>query len=313
MSFFQGFTFDTLLGCISCIIGVFGLFFGAKAYKKCKVIDSEMNDHKEFYDNGTDYSQRASGDIINNNCDVDAMYKMTTANFERSLNLAYSKFEHQNEQNIRRILELTKHIIQENRISIGSLTKIDWINIYFETAKNTSDEYMQMIWSRVLARELEKSGSFSYKTLDVLKNMSSEDFIRFEKLSSMEIDGWIMFNGIHEKYGLEHIDVILLSEMGLINSIDTVVGYTFSPLEEQLLPGQMASIRIKNMTDEEIKISFEVRSLSSAAKELCSISKPSYLEEYMNDNVNELRKKSESIRVSLQKNDKGYGAISMIE
>ena len=132
MSFFRGFTLDTLLGCVSCVLGFIALFIGTKAYKKCKIIQSSLNDHKEFNDSSSDHSQRAAGDIINNSCDVEVLTNLTAANFEASLKQAYSVFEQQTSTNLQQIIEQTKQIIQEQKPNIAGLTKIDWINIYFE-------------------------------------------------------------------------------------------------------------------------------------------------------------------------------------
>ena len=71
-TFFQEFNFDTLLALISCIAGVVALFLGGTAYKNCKNIKDSFNDKKEFEDNSQDHSQRAAGDIINNNGISDA-------------------------------------------------------------------------------------------------------------------------------------------------------------------------------------------------------------------------------------------------
>lgn len=37
------------------------------------------------------------------------------------------------------IINETSRIVRENKINLGAYTKIDWINVYFEKAKNTSD------------------------------------------------------------------------------------------------------------------------------------------------------------------------------
>ena len=50
---------------------------------------------------------------------------------------------------------------------------------------------MQGIWAKVLAKEMSEPDSFSYKTLDVLKNMTSKDFYLFEKLCSIQFNGCI--------------------------------------------------------------------------------------------------------------------------
>jgi len=55
----------------------------------------------------------------------------------------------------------------------------DWITDFFELSQNCSNEQIQTVWAKLLANEVDKPGSFSRKTLHVLKILSSEDANRF--------------------------------------------------------------------------------------------------------------------------------------
>jgi len=301
MPFFQGFTLDTLLGCISCVLGIIALLIGTKAYKECKVFESSLNDRKEFKDNSSDCSQRAAGDIINNTCDVEALTNLTAANFEASLKQAYSVFDQQAKNNLQQILEQTKRIIQEQKPNIAGLTKIDWINIYFESAKNTSDEYMQNIWALVLAKELESPGSFSYKSLDVLKNLSSDDFICFEKLCSLEINGWILQEDIHSKHGLSYLELVKLSEYGLLNMGLTQNTFTISAHSSINITYKQLLLLLENTTDDEISIAPSVFLLSSVAKELLTVANVSMDEEYAKECAQFLASLNNKVKITLHK------------
>lgn len=281
MSFFQGFSLDTLLGVISCLLGIAALIIGTKAFHDCKIVKSSLNDRKEFKDSSSDYSQRAAGDIVNNNCDVEALTKLTAATFETSLKAAYSVFEQQAKANLQQILEKAKQLIEEQKSNLAGLTKIDWINIYFESAKNTSDAYMQSVWARVLAKELEIPGSFSFKTLDVLKNMSAEIFQMFEKMLSLQVEGEILQKEIEEKHHLDWTQFLQLSEYGLINLEASQKTITVSPSSTHLqLIGKNYVLTYKNETDVEKQIQYQCYLLSFAAKELMSIVSVSDEEEY---------------------------------
>lgn len=50
-------------------------------------------------DGGVDNSQKALGDIVNNNCDMNAIATLTSTNFSEALNEAYKAFELQAEKN----------------------------------------------------------------------------------------------------------------------------------------------------------------------------------------------------------------------
>ena len=272
MPFFQGFTLDTLLGSISCILGTIALFVGTKAYKECKVVESSLNDHKEFNDSSSDHSQRAAGDIVNNNCDVEALAKITTANFETTLKQAYSVFEQQSKTNLQQILERTNQIIQKQKPNLAGLTKVDWINIYFESAKNTSDEYMQNIWAKVLAKELEIPGSFSYKTLDILKNMSSDDFRLFEKMLHLQVGGFVLQKEVESNKHLRWTDFQILREHGLINLENSKRTIPIDAHGEKLeLIGNEYVIVLKNSSENEVAVRYTGYLLSTASKEIMKI------------------------------------------
>lgn len=298
-NFFQGFNFDTLIAVISCIAGIIALFLGGTSYNKCKRIENSFNDKKEFKDFSTDYSQKAGRDIIiNTGYDEPNMIKVTTAlaemnksSFSQALAEAYNHFERQTENNLKRIIAETNSIIQSKKLEISGYTKIDWINVYFESAKNSYDSYMQSVWAKVLAQELSKPDSFSYKTLDVLRNMSSVDFKLFEKLCSMQIDGNIMQEDISQEYKLEWVEKLKLKEFGLLSLersqriITIKSGGRFS-----FVCGTRYIIILHNKTTEDVTAKFSVWCLTNAARELNEVAEYVCKQEYIIGVARELQK-----------------------
>lgn len=51
----------------------------------------------------------------------------------------------------------------------------DWRTRYFNEIKYISNEEMQKIWSKILVEEIKEPNSFSLRTLDAIKNLSSND------------------------------------------------------------------------------------------------------------------------------------------
>lgn len=299
--FFTGFTFDTLLGLLSVIIGVLALIVGGKAYNNCRELKTTFKDKKKFADDSQDHSQQAGGDIINYAYDVNALATITNANFETALTKANEMFAEQNKANLQEIIEKTNKLIHDNKINLAGMTKIDWINVYFESAKNTSDTYMQNVWAQVLAKELESPGSFSYKTLDVLKNMSSNDFHLFEKLSMLEISGWILQEDLYSKHGVAYLELVRLSDYGLLNMGFSQNTYTIPPHETINLVYKTLLILMKNPTDEEIKINTSVFLLTSVATELLQVISNRFSEEYAKDCIKVLLKHNNQVNISLHR------------
>ena len=281
--FFQGFNFDTLLALISCITGVVALFLGSAAYNQCKIIKNSLNDKKKFEDDSQDHSQRAAGDIINNNGISDtqlvtittALTTMNSTNFSEALDKAYTRFQEQCDENLKNIIDQTKQVIADNRLQISGYTKIDWIHIYLESAKNASDAYMQNVWAKVLARELAHPGSFSYKTLDVLKNMTADDFKLFEKASALCIGDLIISDRKFNGY-LSWMEKNKLSELGLLSLSETERTYTVSANgnTNMLVASDTLALFLRNNSAAEVSTKFTGHLFTNSAKELMHVAVP---------------------------------------
>jgi len=288
-TFFQEFNFDTLLALISCIAGVVALFLGGTAYKNCKNIKDSFNDKKEFEDNSQDHSQRAAGDIINNNGISDAqlvtitttLATMNSTNFSQALDKAYVRFQEQCDENLKNIIDQTKQVIADNRLQISGYTKIDWIHIYLESAKNASDAYMQNVWAKVLARELAQPGSFSYKTLDVLKNMSADDFRLFEKACALSIGDLIISDSKFNGY-LSWMEKNKLSEQGLLSLSETERTYNIAAKGKRnaLVACNMLVFFFHNESDVEVSAKFTGHLFTNAARELLRVASPMPNQQY---------------------------------
>ena len=137
---------------------------------------------------------------------------------------------------------------------------------------------MQNIWAKVLARELEQPNSFSYKTLDVLKNMSADDFKLFEKLCSLQINNYIMIDDITYKY-ISWVFLLKLGELGLINLDGSTQKYYIKEENQTniLAFNKRYVIVLKNTTNNSVSIDYSIYTLTSAGIELTSVAKYSLI------------------------------------
>lgn len=111
----------------------------------------------------------------------------------------------------------------------------DWTARFFRIAEDINTEHMQLLWGKVLAGEIKKPGSYSLRTLDLLRNITQEEAELFVKVARLAIDtgqnsAFVPnFNSgeyLKEKYGLRFEHLLLLRELGLLFSND--VGYTLT-------------------------------------------------------------------------------------
>ena len=63
----------------------------------------------------------------------------------------------------------------------------DWFLHFFESAGCISNEDMQLLWARVLAGEMQKRGSFSFRTIEALRNMNREETLLFQFCSQLRV------------------------------------------------------------------------------------------------------------------------------
>ena len=280
MGFFQGFNFDTVLAIISCITGIVALFLGGTAYKNCKISKNTIEQKKEFDDGSTDNSITVGGDYSHNEgisetgllSVMDKMNAMTSASFSATLDEAYTMFQAKCDDNLHRIINEAKRIVSEQKLDIAGYSKIDWIHIYFEAAKNTSDTYMQTVWAKVLAKELASPDSFSYKTLDALKNMSENEFRLFEKLSAMNVNGAIIQGDYLDSHGFTWMTLQKLKEYGLISldASERTVGVEENGESIQIINNQYL-IHFRNEKSEKVENIIQCYLLTNVSKELLKV------------------------------------------
>jgi len=86
----------------------------------------------------------------------------------------------------------------------------DWFLRFFESASNISNEDMQVLWARILSGETYNSGSFSLRTVEMLRNMSYEEALDLQRYSQFRVES--PFN-----------EILLLSSKEQFSSADDAI------------------------------------------------------------------------------------------
>lgn len=102
----------------------------------------------------------------------------------------------------------------------------DWFLHFISLAQDVSNSEMQNIWSKILAGEFIKPGSFSMRTLNVLKTITKKEAELFEKYCSFVciIDNnfgiKLQYGNITlNKFGFTLNELILLKDIGLVSNM----------------------------------------------------------------------------------------------
>lgn len=114
----------------------------------------------------------------------------------------------------------------------------DWVLNFFNNAGNISDEHIQKIWSKILIGEIKNPNTYTLRTLNILKNMTSFEANLYEKIIPFifyEKENPFIYNDIEllEKYGLEFNELIKLEDCGLI-SLNVGVSINFKDIKNYI-------------------------------------------------------------------------------
>jgi len=123
---------------------------------------------------------------------------------------------------------------------IGQRTDNDWFSRYIVLSEEVSNPTMQDLWAKILAGELLNPGSFSFKALQVFRDMSIYDAKLLAKACSLAVKdpnkkGIRLISGVYQQpgllnffskqrqvfcklshYGLNYADLLALAENHLI-------------------------------------------------------------------------------------------------
>jgi hypothetical protein len=105
----------------------------------------------------------------------------------------------------------------------------DWRRKFFLEAEHICDKDLQLLWGKVLAGEVGSPGSYSLRTLEVLKHLSKHEAELFRIFCNMSFrDGWMVkvdgdINRILEPYGLNFNSILMMRNAGLIYEGDTLM------------------------------------------------------------------------------------------
>ena len=150
-----------------------------------------------------------------------------------SVNQRIAFQEQKRHANIHSVVEQAARQLGNKRVPDSDLDH-DWTARFFNEVQDVSSEEMRSLWARVLAGEIERSGSTSVRTLSVLKDLDQKMAHLFRKLCStcvfltpdenVFLDARVPSLGGHAaqnsliQYGLNFGQLNRLNEHGLIIS-----------------------------------------------------------------------------------------------
>ena len=255
--------------------------------------------HKKKMADATAYEINKISNALRENSDIIATYNdgkivASLPEFEefkkRTMQrLAYQEFLKQN--NIESVVDIAyEQLEKETEVSETPVSQ-DWACRFFDSVANINNEEMQKIWGRILSGEIKQPGSFSFRTLEVLKNLSQQEAETFEKLGPIVFRDKKLFfiptdQTLLENSNIFYGDILTLDECGLLignefitNNID-ISSYSkngFNLFSHDIL------LNIKCVNTENKKIECHIYPLTQAGSELYSIIQAKSSEQFVCD------------------------------
>jgi len=175
----------------------------------------------------------------------------------------------------------------EEKVSSDSVDE-DWVTRFFNYVGEVSNEEMQFIWGSILAGEIKETGSFSLRTIDVLRNMSKNEAQTFNRLSSLIMKSigerehyqFIYYElEILKHFNIDLFDIVKLTDIGLISQELLYKNTQHNKIKTAVYGNQLITIQC---TDNKCNYAIPVKKLTKAGEELYSITGNEINIEYFN-------------------------------
>lgn len=225
--------------------------------------------------------------------------------------------------NLNEIVRKTALILEQKDDVSPEPVEEDWLNRYINIAKDITNEKMQNLWAQILAGEVEHPHSYSYRTLDFLKNLTSSEATVIQDIfkHTFAANGGIVYLFGGKKY-LDSINIPFIYQLLLeeLNLATFSLRLTINKHSEEYyrIANTTNFLKISNYSDKDID--FEVSKLSSLGGEILKLTPPQFDKNNLSSHLSFLNK--QGIKYELIENveflDNGQiqwrdDAISIIE
>lgn len=199
-------------------------------------------------------------------------------------------------------------------------TKVDddWLFRWRDSASEVSSEELQYLWGKVLAGEIKAPGSFSLRTLEFIRNLSTQEAEAIAMFSEFVIAGVIYRDAKKslEEKGATFDTLLYMQDIGVISGVEAIgMSMTWKSLDEtsfkQVLTSNSMALIISG-DDPSVSISLPIYKLTTIGQQVLRLGK-------FGTNIGYLRKvgehlKSQELSVILAKYyDVGPGQIQWFD
>lgn len=260
------------------------------------------------------YELNVISETVRNNSDIPIIYNSTgisinTSNYEEiakraSHRLAYQEITKQ--QNIEAVIDNAYEELEKVEEVSNEPVNPDWMIRFFNSVEDISDEYMQKIWGRILSGEIKKPNSYSYRTLEKLKNMTQQEAEHFQLVSSLALRNphrkFILSDTeLMQKYNVYFAYLFELEECGLISSRELSILLTVSDKQSEAIYNSQIIGIIKGKITTLKEISIPVHIFTESGSQLIRALHPKENCQYILDCLELLTKQHQDCIITAHK------------
>lgn len=212
------------------------------------------------------------------NCSFDGISLLSKDDIDLCfrINQRINHEEANKQKNIESIIGQAYELLSSETEVENDNVDIDWITRFFSITGEINNQQMQILWAKILSGEIKRPGTYSLRTLELLRNISQKEAAIFTKIAKYIIncDGlYIFFNdqNVYKKYGMSILDFAILNEAGLITLEALTRNIALKPSEEFALIYCDVLLLLKNKSENDIINQFPFYKLTKSGEELFQI------------------------------------------
>lgn len=213
-------------------------------------------------------------DAISKNIKLPIQYKegkvlINTTESEQLLQRTANRMltsELRKQQNIEAVIGEAGNLLELEKVVSAEPLDKDWLYKFFDTVGEVSDSAMQKIWAKILAGEIKQPNTYTLRTLNTLKNITTKEANLFAKLVPLMIftfEGPSIYNNTEllKKYDISFDDLLSIEDCGLIR-INNFVALTTD--DKKIFNNEMILIVNK-------KIELDVYTITESGKQIINL------------------------------------------
>lgn len=272
--------------------------------------------HKRKMADATAYEISVIGDAMRNAADLPIVYTqdgiaINSEDFNRLMQRAGTRLVLQEtikQHNIEGVIDHAYEILMQEESCSAEPVEQGWINRFFDSVADISDEDLQKLWGKILAGETKQPHSYSLRTLETIKNLSKYEAELFQKIVpyvvNMNENKFLpASSALLDKYGISYKEIMNLDECGLINSSALVsINLNISKTDPVAFYNNARLVMLHNVGIDKTEISIAEYGLTGAGKELFGIINCNSNAEYICDLAEEIaNKNAKKIKAAVHK------------